>query len=387
MALTQGFCAEGFEPVRDALEQQLASGEELGASICVTVDGAPVVDVWGGYADQERTTPWAEDTIVNVFSITKTMTALSALLLVDRGELDVYQKVSHYWPEFAANGKEDIEVRHLLSHTSGVSGWERPIELEDIYDTEAASARLAAQAPWWEPGTASGYQALNYGHLVGEVIRRVDGRSLGRFFAEELARPLGADFHIGTGPEHFGRIAPMVPAPALNFDMSTLDQDSILVKTVTCPWLDMEKVNTADWRQAELGAMNGHGNARSVARLQSLISCGGELDGTRLLSQATIDLIFEQQADGIDLGILTPLRFGIGYGLPHPDTAPLVRDGRVCWWAGFGGSMLVNDLDNRVTFAYTMNKMAPGLIGSDRSDAYLHATNEAVRSARSEVSL
>lgn len=386
MTPTQGFCAEGFEPVREALEQQLTSGEELGASVCVTVDGEPVVDIWGGYADEEQTTPWAEDTIVNVFSITKTMTALSALLLVDRGGLDVYRKVSHYWPEFAANGKADIEVRHLLSHTAGVSGWERPIELEDIYDHETSSARLAAQAPWWEPGTASGYQALNYGHLVGEVIRRVDGRSLGRFFAEELAGPLGADFHIGTGPEHFGRIVPMVPPPAIEFDMSTLDQDSILVKTLTCPLLDIEKTNSAAWRQAEIGAVNGHGNARSIARLQSLISCGGELDGTRMLSPSTVDLIFEQQADGIDLGIATPVRFGIGYGLPHPQTAPLVPDGRVCWWAGFGGSMVVNDLDNRVTFAYAMNKMAAGLIGSDRSDAYLHATNEAVRSARSEVS-
>ena len=378
MTPTQGFCAEGFEPVREALEQQLASGEELGASVCVTVDGEPVVDIWGGYADEEQTTPWAEDTIVNVFSITKTMTALSALLLVDRGGLDVYRKVSHYWPEFAANGKADIEVRHLLSHTAGVSGWERPIELEDIYDHETSSARLAAQAPWWEPGTASGYQALNYGHLVGEVIRRVDGRSLGRFFAEELAGPLGADFHIGTGPEHFGRIAPMVPPPAIEFDMSTLDQDSILVKTLTCPLLDIEKTNSAAWRQAEIGAVNGHGNARSIARLQSLISCGGELDGTRMLSPSTVELIFEQQADGIDLGIATPVRFGIGYGLPHPQTAPLVPDGRVCWWAGFGGSMVVNDLDNRVTFAYAMNKMAPGLIGSDRADAYLAAAFGAV---------
>src|SRR6476619_2779408 len=154
MTTTLGFCADGFEPVRDALEKQLESGEELGASICVTVDGEPVVDIWGGHTDQDRTTPWTEDTIVNVFSITKTMTALSALLLVDRGLLDLDEKVAHYWPEFAANGKADIEIRHLLSHTSGVSGWERPIELADIYDHEGAAARLASQAPWWEPGTA-----------------------------------------------------------------------------------------------------------------------------------------------------------------------------------------------------------------------------------------
>lgn len=385
MALTQGFCAEGFEPLREELERQLASGEELGASICVTVDGKPVVDIWGGHTDTDKTTPWVEDTIVNVFSITKTMTALSALLLIDRGLLDANEKVSHYWPEFAANGKADIEIRHLLSHTSGVSGWERPIELEDIYDQVAASARLAAQAPWWEPGTASGYHALNYGHLIGEVVRRIDGRSLGRFFAEELAGPLGADFQIGTRPEDFGRIAPIVPPPALEFDMGTLDQDSILVKTLTCPLLDYERTSDAAWRQAEIGAVNGHGNARSIARLQSIVSGGGELDGKRILSPETIELIFQQQADGLDLGIMTPLRFGIGYGLSQPDTAPLVGDGKVCWWAGVGGSYVVNDLDNNVTFAYAMNKMEPGLIGSPRSDAYLRATNEAVRAAKSEV--
>ncbi len=148
MTLTQGFCAEGFESVREALELQLASGEELGASICVTVDGEPVVDIWGGgHTDTERTTTWDRDTIVNVFSITKTMTALSALLLTDRGVLDLDEKVAHYWPEFAANGKADIEIRHLLAHTSGVSGWDRPIELADIYDHESAAARLAGQAP------------------------------------------------------------------------------------------------------------------------------------------------------------------------------------------------------------------------------------------------
>ncbi|MEU0506823.1 serine hydrolase domain-containing protein [Nocardia sp. NPDC005998] len=377
---TSGFCTDEFQGVRTELANQVASGEELGAAICVLVDGEPVVDIWGGHRDLERTVPWTEDTLVNVFSISKTMTALSALLLVDRGELDVQQKVAHYWPEFAANGKADIEIRHLLGHTSGVSGWERPIELADIYDTEAASARLAAQPPWWEPGTASGYHALNYGHLVGEVIRRITGRTLGQIFAEELAGPLDADFHIGTGPEHHDRIAPLVPPPLLEFDMAALDQESILVKTLTSPLLDISEANSAAWRTAEIGAVNGHGNARSVARVQSLVSCGGELNGRRFLSEKTIDLIFEQQSDGADLALLLPLRFGLGYGLPQPQTAPEVPGGRVCWWAGFGGAIVVNDLEHRVTFAYTMNKMAPGLIGSDRANAYLREVFSVVRS-------
>ncbi|MCP2289921.1 serine hydrolase domain-containing protein [Nocardia amikacinitolerans] len=379
MSDTSGYCADRFEGVRSELARQLDSGAELGASICVTVDGEPVVDIWGGHLDEDRTVPWRTDTLVNVFSISKTMTALCALLLVDRGELDVHQKVAHHWPEFAANGKGDIEIRHVLAHTSGVSGWQPPIDLADIYDTEAAAARLAAQPPWWEPGSASGYHALNYGHLVGEVIRRVTGRSLGRFFAEELAEPLGADFHIGTGPEHRDRIAPLIPPPALQFDMSTLDQDSILVKTLTSPLLDIAETATPGWQEAEIGAVNGHGNARSVARVQSVVSCGGTLDGRKLLSDKTIDLIFEQQSDGVDQALLVPLRFGIGYGLPHPQTAPAVPEGRVCWWAGYGGAIVVNDLDHRLTFAYTMNKMEPGIMGSARADAYLRATYAAVR--------
>lgn len=375
----EGYCDDRFADVRTELARQLDTGAEVGASICVTLDGAPVVDIWGGHRDAERTVAWTADTLTNVFSVTKTMTALSALLLVERGELDVYQKVAHYWPEFAANGKGDIEIRHLLGHTSGVSGWQAPITLADIYDVPASAARLAAQAPWWEPGTASGYHCLDYGHLIGTVIARITGRSLGTFFAEELAGPLGADFHIGTGPEHRHRIAPLIPPPDLQFDMSLLDQDSILVKTLTNPLLDLAETASPQWQQAENGAVNGHGNARSIARVQSLVSCGGTLDGRKLLSDKTIELIFEEQSDGVDLALLVPLRFGIGYGLPQPQTQPEVPAGRVCWWAGYGGAIVVNDLEHRITFAYTMNKMEPGLLGSARADAYLRATFAAVR--------
>lgn len=382
MSSVAGFCTDEFAGVRAAFTEQVESGAELGASVCVIVDGDPVVDLWGGWADPAQTTRWGADTVVNTFSITKTMTALCALLLVERGELDVYEKVAHYWPEFAANGKANIEVRHLLSHTSGVSGWEAPIEIPDIYDHESSTARLAAQAPWWEPGTASGYHALNYGHLIGELVRRIDGRSLGRFFAEEFAGPLGADFRIGMDPADFGRIATLVPPEFAEFDQSLIPQDSVLFKTLFQPLLDFDMVGTPEWRQAEIGGVGGHGNARSIARVQSLISNGGELSGRKFLSPSTIDLIFDQQADGVDQAILMPLRFGIGYGLPQPQTVPAVPDGRVCWWGGLGGAMVVNDLDNRITFAYAMNRMAPGLIGSERCDAYLKAVYAAVTDSR-----
>ena len=197
MAEVHGSCDERFAGVRDALAQQL-DGDELGASIAVDLDGETVVDLWGGYRDAERTTPWTQDTIVNVWSTTKCVLNLAALMLVERGDLDVHAPVGNYWPEFSAKGKKDVEVRHLMSHTSGVSGWEQPFSVRDMYDWETACERLAQQRPWWEPGTASGYHAANQGFLVGEVIRRITNKTFEKFVADEIAGPLGADFQVGA---------------------------------------------------------------------------------------------------------------------------------------------------------------------------------------------
>jgi CubicO group peptidase (beta-lactamase class C family) len=222
---------------------------------------------------------------------------------------------------------------------------------------------LAAQAPWWEPGTASGYHALTQGHLVGEVIRRITGTSLGAFFADEVAGPLGGDFHIGLDPADDERVSNVVPPPTIPFDLESLDPDSVMMKTFTGPSMDASIATTEAWRRAEIGAGNGHGNARSVARIQSVVACDGEIDGIRLLSPKTCQLIFEEQANGIDLVAGIPLRFGIGYGLPHPETLPYIPDGRVCLWGGYGGSMIIVDLDHRMTIAYVMNRMEVGIIG------------------------
>src|SRR5258708_3462737 len=210
-----GTCSARFDPLRELFAAKLESGEDLGASLAVNIDGEMVVDLWGGWADEARTAPWTENTIANVFSTTKTMTALAALGLVAPGELELDAPVAKYWPEFAARGKAGIKVRHLLSHTSGVSGWEQPITLEDLYDWDKSTALLAAQAPWWEPGTASGYHMLTYGHLIGEVIRRITGQRLGEFFAAQIARPLGADCHIGLPPSDFDRVTHAVVTPPL----------------------------------------------------------------------------------------------------------------------------------------------------------------------------
>ena len=377
MADIQGTTDAKLERLGELLSATIDSGDDLGASVSVTIEGQTVVDLWGGHADPGRTTPWERDTITNVWSSTKTMTSLAALVLVDRGELDVYAPVATYWPEFAANGKEAVEVRHLMSHTSGVSAWAQPVEVADIYDWDKSTSMLAAQAPWWEPGTASGYHALNQGHLVGEVVRRVSGRSLGRFFAEEIAAPLGVDFQIGLDPAEFHRVSNVVAPPPLPVDMTMLDPDSVMFKTFTGPSPDAEESWTPQWRQAEIGAANGHGNARSVARAQAVVANGGTVDGVQLLSEKTIDLIFDEQAYGVDLVLGQPVRFGIGYALPS-EAAPFLPDDRICYWGGWGGSAIIVDVDRRMTFAYVMNRMAGGLLGDPRGENLIRATYAAL---------
>jgi len=376
--VVDGWCDSRFEEVRHALEGNVASGEELGASIFIDVDGATVVDVWGGWHDEVRSRPWQPDTIVNVWSTTKTVTSLAMLMLASRGQLDLKAPVARYWPEFAAAGKETVEVRHLLSHTSGVSGLDQPAAVEDLYEWRSSTARMAAQAPWWPPGTASGYHAFNYGHLLGEVLRRITGTSLKQFVADEIAAPLGADFQIGAAPGDIGRIAPIVPPPPLAIDLSLLDPTLPVARTLTGPPIDPAVANTAAWRAADIGAANGHGNARSVARMLSAVTLGGETAGVRLLSEEVISSIFEPQSDGPDLVLGIPVRFGIGFALPDSRTIPYIPAGRVCFWGGWGGSLIVMDLERRMTFSYMMNRMAPGTIGSDRAESYLRAAYEAM---------
>ena len=377
MADIDGTCDPRFAAMCDILSANIDSGADVGASAAVMLEGELVVDVWGGWADAEHTAPWQRDTITNVWSSTKTQMALCALMLADRGLLDVDAPVATYWPEFAQNGKEGVLVKHLLSHTSGVSGWDQPITTADIYDWESSTAKLAAQAPWWQPGTASGYHALNQGHLVGEVIRRITGKKLGEFFRDEVAGPLGVDFHIGLAESEFGRVSNVIPPPPMPIDFTQLDPNMVVVKTFTGPAPGAEASWTTEWRKADIGAANGHGNARSLAIPQSAISNGGVVHGKQLLSQATIDRIFEVQAEGIDQVLMVPSKFGIGYGLPT-ESMPFVPDRRVCVWGGWGGSLVINDLDHRMTITYVMNRMESGLVGDQRGSALVGAALAAV---------
>jgi CubicO group peptidase (beta-lactamase class C family) len=357
MSKIQGTWTDEFSEVKDAFAKNLDSGEDIGASAAVFIDGEPVVDIWGGYFDETRTRPWERDTIVNNMSTTKTMTTLCALILADRGELDLHAPVKKYWPEFAAAGKERVEVRHFLGHTSGVAGWTEPVTLEDIYDREKATTLLARQTPWWEPGTLSGYHSITFGPLIGEVIRRITGKPLGRFFAEEVAGPLGADYHIGTGPECDDRVSKMIQSSPY---VQPSGKNTLGDRAFFNPFVSPQTSGTIAWRRAELGGSNGHGNAYSVGRVQSVLACGGEAGGVRLLSRKGCERVLEEQANNPDLVFTYPIRWGLGYALNSPMFqkifGPQIEGRRLAGWGGSGGSFVMNDFDARMTVAFVMNK-------------------------------
>jgi CubicO group peptidase (beta-lactamase class C family) len=370
MTQIHGVCDARFEPVRQAFLRNFEEKGDVGASVAVSIEGEMVVDLWAGYRDAQRTQAWEEDTIVNVYSTTKTMAALCLLLLADRNEVDLYAPVKRYWPEFARNGKSAVEVRHFLSHSAGLSGMEAPLSKGDVYDWEKMVDALARQAPWWEPGSQSGYHALTQGHLIGEVVRRVTGVSLGNFFRREVAEPLGADFHIGTPAELNPRIGELIPpdtAPA-----SGVQADSIAARTFANPAIDARDSRTDAWRQAEIPAANGHGNARSVVRVQSVIANGGAAFGTRLMSEQGTRVVFDEQTNGPDLVLGVPIVFGMGYGLTNP-AMPMGPNEHIAYWGGWGGSTAVVDQDARMCVSYVMNRMEGSLLGDTRGFSLLQA--------------
>ena len=382
-----GTWAPEFEPLADLLGTHIADGTERGASLCVIRDGEVLVDLWGGWSDLDSTVPWHRDTIVPVWSTTKAMTNLAAIVLADRGDIDVDAPVATYWPEFATAGKQGVTVAHLLSHSSGVSGWDQPVTVDDLYDWDKSTAMLAAQQPWWEPGSAPGYHLINQGHLVGEVIRRVTGEMPGQWFAKNIAEPLNADFHIGLAAEHDARVSPVSLPTMLDVDSSVITPDGPTIRTFTGPFMHAGEANTERWRRAEIPAANGHGNARSVAQIQSIISHGGEVNGIRFLGTDTVERILEPQAEGMDVVLNVPTRFGLGWHLPLPSMMPSVPLGRRCYWGGLGGSVVVNDVERRTTIAYAMNRMtfeyAPDMqqvrpCGDARFDGYAAAIEAAL---------
>ena len=366
MSHAEGFTTDKFAPIRAAFEGNLASGADLGASVAIRVGDETVVDLWGGHADAAGTRPWVRDTIVNVYSTTKTMTALTALLLADRGLIDFDAPVAKYWPEFAAGGKSRVTVAQIMSHSSGLSGWREPVTKQDLYDWERAVALLAAQEPFWEPGTASGYHAVTMGFLVGEVVRRVTGKSLGTVFREEIAEPLGADFWIGLPASEDDRVAELIPPPpgtGLDANLDALNE--IQRNWIVNPLFSVEDSATRAWRAAELGASNGQGNGRSIALVHTILANGGVANGKRFMSEAGCRKALELQMEGTDVILAIPARFGLGFGLAS-ELMPFLNKSTM-FWGGYGGSIAIIDMENRMSFGFAMNKMAGTTTGDMRA--------------------
>jgi CubicO group peptidase (beta-lactamase class C family) len=373
-----GFCDPGFERIRELMEQTIASGREVGASLFVNIDGADVIDLWGGWRDREHSAAWTRDTIVNVFSGSKTVTSLAVLMLVDRGLVDIDAPVARYWPEFAQNGKDRATVRHLLSHSVGLPAWEPPFSLADAMDVPASTARLAAQAPWWGPGTRGTYHASTFGHLNAELVRQVTGRPLSRFIAEEIAGPLQADFYLGLDEAQFGRVATVYPAeddsgggaPAAQSAQPTPEQ-AIKARIRAGSFSGTKRdpltlFNSPEWRRTAFAGSSGHANAAGLGRIMAALSLGGMSHGVRLLSPKTIDLIFQEQSNGIDAYYMKPIRWGVGYALASEESnargpLPFLKPSRrTCFWYGTGGSLAIADVDRRITIAYAMNQCQSG---------------------------
>lgn len=375
----EGTCHDAFAPVRDALAHNIGSGQDVGASVCVFVDGECVVDLWSGYFDASYTRAYDRHTINQGYSSTKTVAALCALLLADRGELDLEAPVAQYWPEFAAEGKGGIPVKAILGHTATLCGWDVPMTFRDLYDWEKSTSLLARQKPMWAFGRTSGYHGYTQGHLIGEVIRRITGRSIGRFLAEEITGPLGVakDYYIGTPADADDRVSLLI-AGAPNDGASATNQFYNLA--LYNPHPTPADTNALAWRRAELPAMNGHGNARGLATIQSLLASGCA-NGVRLMTDRGRARVLEQQSDGVDLVLGAPVRWGMGYSLDTSLFEDVPPGTRAAWWGGNGGSMSYVDLDARMSFGYFPNRWISGQHETDRARHALRAAYHALAAA------
>lgn len=364
----EGMCDSSLRHVRDAFAENFERNGEVGAAVAVTIDGSPVVDMWAGYADAARTRPWTGDTIVNVASTTKGLTAICAHRLVDHGLVDLEAPVALYWPEFAEAGKDRIPVRFLLSHQAGLPAIESPLPTEAIYDWDRMTRALAAQAPWWDPGTQHGYHVFTFGWLVGEVVRRITGKSLGTYWRNEIAAPLGIDCHIGLPAELDSRVAEFITAPPLPREESQLEEELIkhaepmVQKAYSNPPKTVADMNTVAWRRAEIPAGNAHTDARSLACVYGALASGGAVDGVTVLSRESIERARTEQVNGPDPVLFgRPTRFGLGFALPIEGSGFRAAGAGAFGHPGAGGSIGFADPEARIGFGYVMNQMQPGM--------------------------
>jgi CubicO group peptidase (beta-lactamase class C family) len=387
MGVCQGFTAPGFEAVSEVFEQNFAKDLEVGAGFSAYHRGVKVVDIWGGVADADTGRPWTQDTIEVVFSTTKGVTAICAHKLAQEGKLDFDAPVAKYWPEFAQAGKDDIPVSYLMSHRAGLAWIDGTMTPEEVYAWEPVILALAEQAPVWEPGTQHGYHAVTYGYLVGEVIRRVSGKSIGTYFRDEIANPLGLDFWIGLPASEEPRVARLVGG--LTPDPSELDDearklmdqlmgpDTPAGKALSAPGgaLTQGIFNTPEFHAAEIPAAGGIGDARSLARLYA--ACVGEVDGIRILSPETVKTATVRQTEGPNK-VLMDLDLQFSLGFISPSTLVTLGGPNSFGHFGAGGSVGWADPDAEFGFGYVMNKMAMGLAGDTRCYDLVAACYDAV---------
>jgi CubicO group peptidase (beta-lactamase class C family) len=391
VAEIDGFVAQGFEGVRDAFAGNFERDKEVGAGVCVYLDGRPVVDLWGGVAEPDSGRAWVGDSLQLVYSVTKAMASACAHLLVERGELDLGAPVSTYWPEFAAEGKERVPVRWLLSHRVGLPALDKPVPVADALAWDPVVEALARQRPFWEPGARHGYHAQTFGFLIGEVVRRVTGRTIGRFFAEEIAAPNGIEFWIGLPAELESKVSTLIELPAETLspdaDLSGLapemremivaftDPTSLSMRAfaLTKPGFD---VNSREVHAAELPASNGIGTARGIARFYAGLI--GEVDGRRILAEDTVRAALVEQSIGMDEILKRPTRFGVGLMLPVDGGISL--GGQASFGhPGKGGALGFADPERGIAFGYAPNRMHSGVGGDFRSAKLIDAVHEALR--------
>ena len=377
-----GYCEEKFGEVKKAFEKNLNDGKECGASFSVTIEGKTVIDLWGGYADAAKTKPWQKDTIVNVYSTSKFATAICVLMLANKKIIDVEAPVADYWPEFAQSGKEKITIGHLLSHTAGLPGFDEALELKDLYNWKKVTEALSRQKPWWDDRKRSGYHAFTFGFLLGEVVKRVSKKSLGRFLKEEITGPMDIDFHIGISDLERPRVAELIPpkmggikGKIMMWMMGLVMRNTLFSKVFTNPMMTPEDVMTKEWQSAEIPAANGHGNAGAVAKIGAILANGGELNGVRFLSHEIIEKILEIRTEGKDLVLNMPIKFGLGFGINSDGGLmnKICPNLRTLYWGGYGGSLIIADLDEKMSLAYVMNKQGYKIIGDPRGERLIKA--------------
>ncbi|MGD0865379.1 MAG: serine hydrolase domain-containing protein [Rhizomicrobium sp.] len=357
-----GHCDPRFEPVREAFLANFTERGEPGAAVCVSVGGRVVVDLWGGWSNRARTQVWGRDTLVNIFSVGKALTSICALRLVERGLIDLGAPVARLWPEFAAHDKDEISLRDMLSHRSALPALREPIPEGAMLDWKFMTTVLAAETPWWPPGTAHGYHVNTFGYLVGEVLRRVSRKTVGALLREEVAGPLGADVHIGLPASEHHRVAeflwpigsmPLQAEPANDLELMRRNAYRNPPGFSGSGW-----VNKPEWRSAEIPSTNGQGNARGIACIYAALANWGEIDGVRILSEFTLRAATVEHSAGLDLITQRPSRFGLGFQLTQTER-PLGPNAHAFGHFGAGGSLGFCDPDERVAFGYVTNDMGP----------------------------